>query len=46
MKKETLTEIITSVMNVGYLDLEFFADTVEEYKLKVDEIVESVEQEF
>lgn len=46
MKQETLTEITTNVMDVWYLDLEFLADTIDEYKLKVDEIVEGVEQEF
>jgi hypothetical protein len=46
MNKDTLAEITTGVMGVGYLDLEFFANTIEEYKLRVEEIIDDVEQNF
>ena len=46
MNKDTLTEITTNVMNVGYSDLEFLANTIDEYKLRVEKIVESVEENF
>lgn len=46
MNKETLVEITTNVLNAGYLDVEYLANKIEEYKLSVDEIVESVEQDF
>lgn len=46
MNKETLLEITTNVLNAGYLDVEYLANKIEEYKLSVDEIVESAEQDF
>lgn len=46
MNKETLLDITTNILDGGYLDLEYLVNTIEEYKLAVDEIVESVEQDF
>lgn len=46
MNKEILLEITTNILDGGYLDLEYLTNTIEEYKLAVDEIVESVEQDF
>lgn len=46
MNNEILLDITTNILDGGYLDLKYLADTIEEYKLAVDEIVESVEQDF
>ncbi len=46
MNKEILLEITTNILDGWYLDLEYLTNTIEEYKLAVDEIVESVEQDF
>lgn len=46
MNKETLIDITTNVLNAGYLDVEYLANKIEEYDLPVDEIIESVEQDF
>lgn len=46
MNNEILLEITTNILDGGYLDLEYLTNTIEEYKLAVDEIVESVEQDF
>lgn len=46
MNKETLVEITTNVLNAGYMDVEYLANKIEAYKLSVDEIIESVEQDF
>lgn len=46
MNKEILLEITTNILDGGYLDLEYLTNTIVEYKLAVDEIVESVEQDF
>lgn len=46
MNNEILLDITTNILDGGYLDLKYLADTIEEYKLSVDEIVESVEQDF
>jgi hypothetical protein len=46
MNNEILLDITTNILDGGYLDLEYLTNTIEEYKLAVDEIVESVEQDF
>lgn len=46
MNNEILLDITTNILDGWYLDLEYLTNTIEEYKLSVDEIIESVEQDF
>jgi len=46
MNKNILNELTTGLLDGGYLDLEFLIDIIEEYKLSVDDILDSHEDLF
>ena len=46
MNKNILNDLTTGLLDGGYLDLEFLIDTIEEYKLSVDDIIDNHEELF
>lgn len=46
MNKNILNDLTTGLFDGGYLDLEFLVNTIEEHKLKVDDILDSHEELF
>jgi hypothetical protein len=46
MNNNILNELTTGLLDGGYLDLEFLVNTIEEHKLKVDDILDNHEELF
>ena len=46
MNKNILNDLTNGLLDGGYMDLEFLVNTIEEHKLKVDDILDSHEELF
>ena len=46
MNKTILNELTTSLINDGYEDLKFLIDTIEKYKVNVDDILKKHQENF